>query len=60
MNQEMTVFGFGRLDMVKSMKRQNNQFTIGFVNSHDYDKVKKNVDSAYQPINVKIGHIELK
>lgn len=60
MNHEMTVFGFGRLDLQKFMQRQNNKFTIGFVNSHDYDQVKKTIDSAYYPIEVTVGEFEKK
>jgi hypothetical protein len=60
MNSEMTVFGFGRLGMEKSIVRQQNQFIIGLAETYDYDKMKKIIDSAYLPINVKVGNIEPK
>lgn len=59
MNNEMTVFGFGRLDMVKSMERQNNQFTIGLTDAFEYEDMKRIIDSAYQPLNIKVGSIEM-
>ncbi len=60
MNKEMTVFGFGRLGMEKSIVRQNNQFVIGLAETHDYSEMKKIIDSAYQPLTVKVSNIEAK
>ncbi len=57
MNEEMTVFGFGRLDLNKFLKRQNNQFTMGLVDTHAYDIVKKEIHSAYQPLETRRGKI---
>ena len=58
MNEEMTVFGFGRLDLNKYMSKQNNKFTIGLVDSLDYSYVKRMIDSAYQPIDITISEID--
>lgn len=54
MNEEMTVFGFGRLDLNKYMTRQPNQFTIGLVNSLEYDRLRRHINSAYQPLRIEV------
>jgi len=59
MNEEMTVFGFGRLGINKYMRGSPAHFTIGLVNTTDTQQLRKAVNSACQPLFVAVGPIEM-
>ncbi len=60
MNQEMTVFGFGRDGLNKYMKRVPDQFTIGFCESADFEAVSKAIRSTYRPLVVTVGQPQVR
>jgi hypothetical protein len=52
MNEEMTVFGFGRLGINKYMKSVPDQFTVGLFDSPDYNTVKQLVTAIHTPVKI--------
>jgi len=58
MNQEMTVFGFGRLGLNKYMRAIPAHFTIGLIDSTDTGQIKAAVNNACQPLNINLGPVE--
>lgn len=60
MNEEMTVFGFGRLDLKKFMGMVPAHFTIGLCDHTEPWQLKAAIDSACQPLVVTVGPIEVR
>jgi hypothetical protein len=58
MNEEMTVFGFGRLDLKKFMRTVPSRFTIGLCDGTEPARVKAVIDDACQPLAITVGPIE--
>jgi len=58
MNQEMTVFGFGRLGLNKYIRTIPAHFTIGLIDSTDTDQIQAAVNNACQPLNINLGPVE--
>jgi hypothetical protein len=58
MNQEMTVFGFGRLGTNKYMHSIPAHFTVGLIDSTDTNQIRTVVNSACQPLNINLGPVE--
>lgn len=54
MNEEMTVFGFGRLGMKKFLDRVPAQFTIGLFDSASDKTIAGAIHSAYMPLSIQI------
>jgi hypothetical protein len=59
MNQEMTVFGFGRLGINKYMRSIPAHFTIGLVDSVEVDQIQAGINNACQPLSINIGSVEV-
>ena len=60
MNEEMTVFGFGRLGLDKYMRSIPACFTVGLIDSTDADQVQAAVNNACQPLNIRLGPVEVR
>jgi hypothetical protein len=58
MNEEMTVFGFGRKGLNKFMRTVPTQFTIGLCDERSFVKVSKVVDSVYRDLVIHIGPVQ--
>ncbi len=58
MNQEMTVFGFGRLGLNKYMRATPACFTLGLTDSTDADQIHTAVNNACQPLYIAFGPVE--
>ena len=58
MEQNMTVFGFGRKGIEKYMTHIPAHFTIGFSETSDFDSARQVIDSAYQPLETRLGKVE--
>jgi len=58
MNNEMTVFGFGRQGLNKFMRTVPAQFTIGLCDDCSYSEVSKIVNSAYGDLVIRVGPVE--
>jgi len=58
MNNEMTVFGFGRQGLNKFMRTVPAQFTIGLCDDCSYSEVSKIVNSAYGDLVIRAGPVE--
>ncbi len=54
MNGEMTVFGFGRLDLKKFMRTVPAHFTMGLVDHTEPSQVKEVIDGVFQPLTITI------
>ena len=59
MEHNMTVFGFGRLNLNKYMTLTPAHFTIGFAESSDFASVTKLIDSVFRPLSVTVGQYQL-
>ena len=59
MNEEMTVFGFGRKGLDKFMRTVPAQFTIGLCDECPFADVSKVVDSAYGNLVIRIGLVQM-
>ena len=59
MNKEMTVFGFGRKGLNKSMERVPTHFTVGLLDSEDHADVLQAIHAAYMPLRVKVGAVSV-
>lgn len=59
MNGEMTVFGFGRLDLKKFMRTVPAHFTMGLVDRTEPSQVKEVIDGVFQPLMVTVGSPEV-
>ncbi len=57
MNNEMTVFGFGRNRLLSLLQPQSHHFTIGLTDSTDFGSTSSKLLSAYKDINVSINSI---
>ena len=60
MNEEMTVFGFGRQGINKYMTRAPARFTIGFANQSDFDTVSGVVHALDRPLQIFTGSPQTK
>jgi hypothetical protein len=58
MNQEMTVFGFGRLGLEKYMHTVPAHFTVGLIDLLDADQLRVAINNACQPLNIAVGSVE--
>ena len=58
MNEEMTVFGFGRNGLNKFMRTLPAQFTIGLCDEISFVDVSKVIDSAYRDFIIHTGPIQ--
>lgn len=58
MNEEMTVFGFGRRDLDKFMDHVPSQFTIGLRDAAPYAEMSRDLASIYQSAAVDTGELE--
>jgi hypothetical protein len=60
MNEEMTVFGFGRLGIKKFMHEVPCTFTIGLCEGIEPMRVREWLQSAVQPLTVDVGPLDVK
>jgi len=60
MNEEMTVFGFGRLGIKKFMQIVPAHFTIGLTDDVEPEAVQAAVDNAFRPLAIAVGSAEMK
>jgi hypothetical protein len=60
MNEEMTVFGFGRLGLNKYMRSIPAHFTVGLIDSTDANQIQAAVNNACQPLNIMLGPVEVR
>jgi hypothetical protein len=60
MNEEMTVFGFGRLGIKKFMQVVPAHFTIGLTDQLEPEAVRAVVDSAFRPLAISVGPAEMR
>lgn len=58
MEHNMTVFGFGRMNLNKYMQLTPTHFTIGFAESRDFAAISRVIDSAYKPVSVDVGQCQ--
>ncbi|MDF1514977.1 MAG: hypothetical protein P1S60_14295 [Anaerolineae bacterium] len=58
MEHNMTVFGFGRMNLNKYLTDTPAHFTIGFAEHREFSTVAAIIESAYQPVGLKIGPSE--
>lgn len=58
MNEEMTVFGFGRLKLEKFLERKPAHFSIGFAEGRDPQEIEKTIHDVYHEIQIVVGRIE--
>jgi hypothetical protein len=55
MENNMTVFGFGRLDLDKYMTAVPAHFTLGFAETADIEELEGVINNAYQPLHVTLS-----
>ncbi|MBN2133144.1 MAG: hypothetical protein JW741_26825 [Sedimentisphaerales bacterium] len=60
MNEEMTVFGFGRRGVKKFIEIVPDHFTIGQCDRTEPARVQAAIDNAYRPLAVAVGPTEAK
>jgi hypothetical protein len=58
MQENMTVFGFGRKGIEKFMTQTPAHFTIGFAESGDFASAQRVIEAAYQDIEISLGAAE--
>lgn len=58
MNEEMTVFGFGRRDLEKFMRREPNRFSVGFLEARSPGRLADRIRSVYNDPVVAVGSSE--
>jgi hypothetical protein len=58
MNEEMTVFGFGRRGLKKFLERVPAHFAIGLCDRVEPDRVHAAINSVCQPLSVSLGSVE--
>jgi chitodextrinase len=58
LNDQMTVFGFGRENNTSLLQSLNNQFTIGLTDSTDFTNTSSTIESAYKDISVTISPVD--
>ncbi|UCD49818.1 MAG: hypothetical protein JSW27_20100, partial [Phycisphaerales bacterium] len=58
MNQEMTVFGFGRLGLKKFIEGVPRHFTVGLCDHIEPNQVHAIINSVCQPLSVLLGPVE--
>ena len=58
MNEEMTVFGFGRLGLVKYLRMTPSHFSISLVDTVDPEQLRRTVNNRCQPLFIAIGPVE--
>jgi hypothetical protein len=58
MNEEMTVFGFGRLGLKKFMAGIPGHFTIGLCDHVEPGELRAAVNNVCQPVSVSLGPVE--
>lgn len=57
MEGNMTVFGFGRKDLEHYLTRAPARFHFGFVNSHDHEHIKAQIESIQANVEVIVSEI---
>ena len=55
MENNMTVFGFGRRDLLKYLKQIPAHFTIGFARTNDLANITRIIDAAYRDLAIAVG-----
>lgn len=55
MNEEMTVFGFGRRDLEKFMTATPNRFSVAFLEKRPPDRLRSRIRSIYDDPQVRVG-----
>jgi hypothetical protein len=60
MNEEMTVFGFGRLGLNKFMRSIPAHFTVGLIDSTDANQIQAAVNNTCQHLNIVLGPVEVR
>lgn len=60
MQNEMTVFGFGRKGIKKFMEEVPAHFTIGFCEGSDYADFTETIHSVYIPLTVTVGSPQMR
>ena len=58
LNGDMTVLGFGRLDLNTYLSATPNVFTVGLADGASFDNMERIIESAYQPLGVAAGIAE--
>ena len=58
MNDEMTVFGFGRKGLKKFMKTVPTQFTVGLCDEISFAKVSGVVNYVYRDLVIYVGPVQ--
>ena len=58
MNEEMTVFGFGRLGLKKFMERVPAYFTVGLCDHMEPERVHAVINNGCQPLSISLGSVE--
>ena len=55
MEENMTVFGFGRLNLESSLEKTPACFTIGFADGTHHADIADTINAVYQPMMIKVG-----
>jgi len=58
MENNMTVFGFGRQGIKKHLDRVPEHFTIGFSECGDLASVSETINSAFRPVRVRVQEVK--
>ena len=56
MEENMTVFGFGRNGLEKYMTETPSHFTIGFAENGEFDKAQNVIHAAFEPLTINLNH----
>ena len=55
MENNMTVFGFGRSNLSKYLSQVPGYFTVGFARTNDLGNISQIIDAAYRDLGITIG-----
>ena len=58
LNGDMTVLGFGRLNLNTYLSAAPNVFTVGLADDADFTNMQGVIDSAYRPLAISVGLAE--
>ena len=58
MENNMTVFGFGRSNLSKYLSQVPGYFTVGFARTNDLGNISQIIDAAYRDLGITIGSLE--